>query len=110
MSILSPTCPRCHQAPLFASTLKVVDHCAACGLPLKGHDAADGPTFFVITIMGFLVMGLAGYVEYAYEPPLWLHAALWIPLILFGSILMLRWFKAMLIGWEIKTNRLRDDA
>lgn len=91
---------------MFASMLRVVDRCAVCGLPLGAHDAADGPAFFTVTVMGFLVTLLAAWVEYAYEPPMWVHAALWLPLTLVGSILCLRWFKALLIGMELKTKRL----
>jgi len=109
MSILSPSCPRCHNAPLFASTLGVVDQCASCGLALKAHDAGDGPAFFVVLVMGFLTMGLAGYIEYAYEPPMWLHALLWLPFICIGCYIGLRWSKAWLIALELKTHRLKDD-
>ena len=33
-------------------------------------------------IIGFVVVGLALWIEVTYEPPLWLHFLLWIPLAL----------------------------
>ena len=32
-------------------------------------DTGDGPAVFAIFILGFLVLGLALYVEFTYEPP-----------------------------------------
>ena len=37
---------------------------------------------FVILIAGFIVVGAALIVEVIYQPPFWLHAVLWLPLIL----------------------------
>ena len=33
-------------------------------------------------IVGFIVVGLALFVEFTFHPPYWLHAILWIPLVL----------------------------
>lgn len=59
-------------------------------------------------IVGILVMTLAGIVEYRYEPPMWLHGALWIPLTFLLCIGILRAFKAVLILLEFRTGRLRQ--
>ncbi len=104
MSLLSPRCPSCGETPLFASLLKVHNACAKCGLELGKHDAGDGPTFFAIVIVGFLVMTGAGIVEYKSTPPLWVHAALWIPLIFGGSVFCLRLFKTYLITLECRLS------
>ncbi len=40
-------------------------------------DTGDGPAVFAIFILGFLVLGLALYVEFTYEPPVWVHVVLW---------------------------------
>ena len=42
--------------------------------------SGDGPAVFVILIIGFIVVGLALWMEVSYNPPLWLHFMLWIPL------------------------------
>ncbi len=88
--------------------LKVVDRCSSCGLALGGHDAGDGPAFFAIIIVGFVVMAGAGIVEYHYSPPMWVHALLWIPLTFILCIVLLRAFKEWLIALQLKTNRLGD--
>lgn len=105
---LNPTCPQCGKTPLFASLLSVRKKCDTCGLALGKHDAGDGPAFFGIVIVGFAVMTLAGMVEYHFAPPMWVHAALWIPMIFIGSILCLRLFKAYLIVLEYRLRALRE--
>ena len=44
---------------------------------------------FVIMIAGFIVVGAALAVELKYEPPFWVHAVLWGPLILIVTPLRL---------------------
>ena len=95
-------CPRCGQGRLYAGLLDVAPVCATCGLDLKGADPGDGPAVFVILFLGFLVVGLAIWVEVAYEPPFWVHALLWAPTILIGSIVLLRVFKATLIALQYR--------
>ena len=55
---------------------------ANCGLDYSFADAGDGPAVFVILIIGFVVVGLALWMEVTLNPPLWLHFILWIPLAL----------------------------
>jgi uncharacterized protein (DUF983 family) len=95
-------CPRCGQGRLYGGVLDVAATCGTCGLDLKGADAGDGPAVFVILILGFLVVGLAIWVEVAYEPPLWVHGLLWAPTIVIGSLVLLRVFKATLIALQYR--------
>jgi uncharacterized protein (DUF983 family) len=87
--------------------LKLHARCPSCDLVLEKNDAGDGPVFFGILFVGFAVMTLAGIVEYQFMPPLWLHAALWLPAIIGGTILTLRVSKAYLIGLEYRLEQLR---
>ncbi|MFO0989108.1 MAG: DUF983 domain-containing protein [Alphaproteobacteria bacterium] len=103
-------CPRCGRGRLFKGFLAVAPACEACGLDLEKHDSGDGPAVFVILILGFVVVGLALWVELRYEPPFWVHAALWVPLIVIGALLMLRRFKATLIALQYKHRREDYDA
>ena len=48
-------------------------------------------------IVGFIVVGLALWMEVNYSPPIWLHMVLWIPLTLILSLTSLRWMKGVLI-------------
>ncbi len=95
-------CPRCGKGPLYQGVLTVCEVCKECGLDLSARDPGDGPAFFVITVLGFLVVALALLVEVVYEPPFWVHAALWLPFTLIGSVLLLRVAKALLISYQYK--------
>lgn len=95
-------CPRCGEGRLYSGLLTVADHCASCGFDLRAHDSGDGPTVFVILILGAVVVALALLTESAFAPPLWLHAVLWPPLILGGAFAMLRIFKALLIALQYR--------
>lgn len=90
--------------------LSVVDACNECDLVLKHHDAADGPTFFAIIIVGILVATAASLVELHYSPPLWLHAIIWGPLILISCILCLRIIKTLMITVEFRLKQLKGSS
>jgi uncharacterized protein (DUF983 family) len=99
---LGRRCPACGEGRLFKSYLKVAERCAVCGLDLSAQDSGDGPAVFIILILGFVVVGLALWVEIDFSPPLWLHALIWPPLILAGSLLALPVFKALLIALQYR--------
>ena len=63
-------------------------------------DAGDGPAIFIIMIAGFIVVTAALIVEIKYQPPFWLHAVLWVPLILATTLLPLRAMKSLLIALQ----------
>lgn len=95
-------CPRCGKGPLFKNVLELRDACSNCGMSYRFIDTGDGPAVFAIFILGFLVLGLALYVEFTYEPPVWVHVVLWgalTPLIALG---LLRLLKAGLIALQYK--------
>jgi len=97
---LACRCPRCGKGPLLRGLLELRPRCEACGLDYGFADAGDGPAVFVILIAGFIVVGSALVVEFKYEPPIWVHAALWGPLILATTLLPLRLIKGVLIALQ----------
>jgi uncharacterized protein (DUF983 family) len=97
---LAGRCPRCGEGALFTGFLKVAPRCAGCGQDFTFADSADGPAFFVMSIAGFIVVLAALIVEVLYQPPYWLHALLWIPLILVLTLLPLRPVKGLLIALQ----------
>lgn len=101
---LSCTCPRCGQGKLFDGLLKVRPTCSNCGLDYSFADSGDGPAVFVIMIIGFLVVGLALWVEVSFSPPLWLHLIIWIPLAVVLSLWLLRVLKSLLIALQYRNN------
>jgi uncharacterized protein (DUF983 family) len=100
-------CPHCGKGKLFVGFLKVAPRCEVCGLDFSFADSADGPAFFVMAISGGLVVFAALAVEVAFQPPYWVHAVLWIPLILLTSILPLRPVKGVLIAVQYR-NRAEE--
>ena len=107
--VFRPRCPRCGRGKLFKDMLSIVDECSECQLVLKHHDAADAPTFFALCTIGLAVTVGAAMVEIKIEPPLWVHAALWIPLTLIGSIVALRIFKTLFITVEQRLALLKEN-
>ncbi len=95
-------CPRCGVGALFEGFLTVAERCPNCGLDLRAADSGDGPAVFVIFVTGPLVTALALWVESVFEPPYWVHLALWGPAVLGGSLALLRPFKATLIALQYR--------
>jgi uncharacterized protein (DUF983 family) len=93
-------CPRCGKGAVYAGFLTLRPRCEACGLDFSFMDSGDGPAIFIIMIAGAIVVGAALIVEVKYQPPLWLHAALWLPLILATTLLPLRAMKSLLIALQ----------
>jgi uncharacterized protein (DUF983 family) len=97
---LAGRCPRCGEGKLFQGFLTLAPRCEKCGLDYSFADAGDGPAVFVILISGFIVAGAALIVEMLYEPPYWVHALLWGPLILITTLGPLRAIKGLLIALQ----------
>jgi uncharacterized protein (DUF983 family) len=93
-------CPRCGEGRLFAGYLTLAPHCERCDLDYSFADAGDGPAVFVILIAGFVVVGLALVTEATWRPPYWLHAALWLPLLLALTLGLLRPLKGLLVALQ----------
>ena len=73
-----------------------------CGLDLGAEDSADGPAFFVMSIVGALVIAMALWVEVTFRPPHWLHLVIWTPVIIGLSILLLHPMKALMIALQYR--------
>ena len=94
---LSGRCPRCGEGHLFQGFLTLRPACERCGLDYSFADAGDGPAVFVILIGGGIVVFAALMTEVLFQPPYWLHALLWLPLILVVTLAPLRLLKGLLI-------------
>jgi uncharacterized protein (DUF983 family) len=93
-------CPRCGKGKIYSGFLTLRPACDSCGLDFDFMDSGVGPAFFMIMIAGAIVVGAALIVEIKYQPPFWLHAALWLPLILATTLLPLRSMKSLLIALQ----------
>ena len=101
---LSGRCPRCGEGRLFKGFLAVGERCGNCRLDYSFADAGDGPAVFVILIIGFVVVGLALWMEVNHNPPLWLHFLLWIPLTVVLSLFTLRALKGLMIVLQYRNK------
>jgi uncharacterized protein (DUF983 family) len=93
-------CPRCGKGKLYAGFLTLRSRCETCGLDYAFIDTGDGPAIFIIMGAGAIVVAAALIVEVKYQPPLWVHAMLWLPLILATTLLPLRAMKSLLIALQ----------
>lgn len=91
-------CPRCGKGHIFQGFLTVRQHCEVCGLDYSFADPADGPAVFVqlfacVPGVIFIVM-----MEILARPPLWVHIAVGIPVLILTTILPLRPIKGWLVA------------
>jgi len=101
---LKAVCPRCGKGDLYKSLLVPADKCNACDLDYAFIDSGDGPVVVVIFILGLVTMGLALLVESVFGPPLWVHALIWTPIVIFVCIWSLRFAKAMMIALQYRSD------
>ena len=78
-------CPRCGRGKLYRGLLSVRDECAECGLDFTRFHADDGPAFFIIVGYSAVIVPLAVWVEFTFDPPIWLHILIWLPVITGGA-------------------------
>lgn len=85
---------------MFDGYLTLQKRCTVCGLDYSFADSGDGPAVLVMLLIGFIVVGLALYVEVSFGPPLWVHLLLWLPLSLVLCLGALRLMKGVLIALQ----------
>ena len=95
-------CPRCGKGKLFDGYLNIAKRCSACALDYAMFDAGDGPSVFVILIVGAIVVGGALLLEVNVSPPYWVHVAIWIPTAVILTFVFLRLAKALLLVLQYK--------
>ncbi|MHA6767025.1 DUF983 domain-containing protein [Sphingobium ummariense] len=100
-------CPRCGEGHIFNGFLTVRDHCEVCGLDYSFADPADGPAVFVqlfacVPGVIFIIM-----LEILASPPLWVHLALGVPVLILTTVLPLRPIKGWLVAAQF-TNRAQE--
>ncbi len=93
-------CPNCGIGSLFTKYLKVADNCPRCGEELHHHRADDAPPYFTILIVGHIIIPLVLSIEMLYRPPLWVHAAIWLPLTVIAAMAALPVVKGALVNFQ----------
>ncbi|MEQ8310379.1 MAG: DUF983 domain-containing protein [Sphingopyxis sp.] len=93
-------CPECGAKTLFDGPVKFAPRCRACALDFQRYNVGDGPAAFLTMIIGALLIVLALALDFALEPPLWVHVLLWVPLTAAAVVYGLRVAKAALLASE----------
>lgn len=99
-------CPRCGEGPLLTGYLTIRESCPACGLDYSFADPADGPAFFVMSLVG--VVGMMAFMafEFTVHPPIWVHLVVTLPLLTLMCLASLRPFK----GWMVSEQYVHKAA
>ena len=97
-------CPRCGDGKLFKGFLSVAPSCDLCGLDYGFADSGDGPAVFVMLIAGFIVVGGALWFDFTYEPPMWVHLVVTLPLGALVCLAILRPLKGVLIALQYRNK------
>ena len=94
--------------------MRFAPKCRGCGLDFASFNVGDGPAAFLTLILGTIIVGLAVWLQLAFDPPLWVQMTVWIPLALGLTVLALRIAKAALLGAEYRNaareGRIKDIA
>lgn len=99
-------CPACGRGALFRAYLKVAEACPSCGEALHHQRADDAPAYFTMVVVGHAVIGGLLAVEQAFHPPSWVQLAIWLPLTVILSLVLLPRIKGMLVAlqWALRMH------
>ena len=103
-------CPACGKSDLFRGYLRVADACPVCAAPLGQARADDAPPYFTIFIVGHLIVLMMLTVERHWQLSLWLSAAIWLPLTLVLSLVLLRPIKGATVGLMLTVGLMKPSA
>ncbi|MFC7540959.1 DUF983 domain-containing protein [Siccirubricoccus deserti] len=70
-----------------------------CGAPLGRLRADDAPPYFTIFLTGHLLLPGVFWVEERFQPAMWIHMVIWLPLFTLLCMAMLRPVKGAVVGW-----------
>lgn len=103
-------CPNCGEGKMFRAFLKTADHCDRCGQDFSHHRADDLPAYLVIVIVGHIVVPIALWIETNYSPDVLLQLAIYLPITLIASLLLLQPIKGAVVGlqWALRMHGFGD--
>jgi uncharacterized protein (DUF983 family) len=93
-------CPNCGEGRIYGRFLKVNERCSKCGEEFHHHRADDAPAYFTILIVGHIVVPGLLFSEQMFFPPVWVHAAIWLPTLLLLTLALLPRIKGALIAYQ----------
>jgi uncharacterized protein (DUF983 family) len=72
---LACRCPACGTGRLYRRFLTITPSCADCGEALHHARPDDAPAYFVMLVVGHVVVSLAMSLEFGFSPPIWITLA-----------------------------------
>lgn len=107
---LSLRCPNCGTGRLLKNYLKVRSPCEVCHAANALYPSDDFPPYLTIFITGHVLVPLFIWTDAAFEPPLWLDTAIWLPVTVIMCLVLLPFMKGATIGICWATNIVRQDS
>ena len=103
-------CPECGEGKLFQGFLKFATHCDKCGADFSNEDAGDGPTVFVIFIVGIFIVPMALAFQLIFDASTFLTLLIWIPIIIGACLVLLRLLRGVMfnLAWANKAREIRN--
>jgi uncharacterized protein (DUF983 family) len=93
-------CPRCGEGGLYAGFLRMATACPVCALSFSDADSGDGPAFFVMFAVGWIVVPLAFVLYFGLNLGLALSLALTTAATIALSLAFLRMAKGVLFALQ----------
>jgi uncharacterized protein (DUF983 family) len=100
-------CPNCGVGRLFSGYMKIRIPCEVCGSDNTIYPSDDFPPYLTILVTGHFLVPLFMWSDRAYEPSVWLQAAIWLPATVIMCLLLLPFMKGGTIGLCWATNMIR---
>ena len=107
---LSCRCPNCGKGHLFSRYLKVASICPVCRADNTIYPSDDFPPYLTILAAGHVLIPLFVRTDRVYVPPVWLEAAIWLPLAGIMCVAMLPFMKGATVGLCWATNIVRSGS
>ncbi len=103
-------CPQCGRGNLFDGFLTFAKSCQACQADFSSDDTGDGPTIFVIFIVGIFIVPMALAFQLIFDASTFLTLSIWIPVIILVSLGLLRLLRGIMfnLAWSNKAREIRN--
>lgn len=94
---LGGLCPVCHEGKIFTGYSNVKTRCANCGHNLQQENSGDGPSAFLLLLIGFPAIFFIAFLYVKYNWSFWLLFLIFTLMVALGMVLLLRPLKALFI-------------
>lgn len=103
-------CPYCGEGKVFHGFLEFAAACNNCGADFTNDDVGDGPTVFVIFIVGIFIVPMALAFQLIFDASTLLTLAIWIPIIIGVCLILLRLLRGVMfnLAWVNKAREIRN--